>query len=236
VPRIRSWLLVLPLLLLAATAAEAEPISATYMIQVFERCTENVRNNAQCVPFHAPAFPLVMTFDGAGRVVYEDSTGLTEVRYGEPDFSAVPLILPAMTLSGTALLDTAGEIRQFQGMWQRSAFAVEYLDGIVDGSSWARFLTLQGGINTGGMMPALDPRSFAALLGNPEAFSHRGGGGSLFNYGISNFDRAAIQYVGHASLVEVSAAVPEPSTALLVASGIAMALRARQRLTNTLRR
>jgi hypothetical protein len=91
-------------------------------------------------------------------------------------------------------------------------------------------------MNNGGMMPVLDPRSFAALLGNPEAFSNRGKGGSLFSYGISNFDRAAIQYVGHASLVQVSPPVPEPSTVLLVASGIAMALHTRRRLPNTLGR
>jgi len=208
-----------------SSRAAADPLRVVYRIDVFQKCTF-VDNAIPWTDFRA-SFPLTLMFDSHVRSMQSDDSHQSQ-SYGEPTVSAIPLPplrpdFPTLAPNGRSV----GEGAQFfddRQAWVRSSGVVisEFLSA--SQGDFHRDFSL----NASGEFlsrPQLDAQSLATFLGTApfrqfslaDALERADGGFEL------------AQYVGHVSLEAPGAATPEPSSLLLVATGIlSIAWRRRQ--------
>ena len=230
----RTLSIVLATLAIGATQASAEPITAVYDVQLFERFLRQDAGPGVMEPFDQH-FTLSMTIDPASAV---PGAGV----YGMPSFSAVPLSVPrppddlVLSSSGsTTHIPTSG------GAFAR-ANASKFASGTIDGN----LVVYSVGLQLGGPIPVGTEPSIATA----ETFPLHLDLARLGSFGPYNFSYSAclglgpfppsadsctdargvgsrmVTYLGTATLSSVELEpIPEPATLALVGSGLALLVR-----------
>ena len=212
--------------LLLPVAADAEPITLRFNVDVFIRCLEGAE--IRCEDYFAN-FPLRVTFDS--NVTDESESQRT---YGRPRFSTVPLPRPAPppdAPQGDGF--TRQEILDQEQGYLASIFETTHLLLESPFSTLFWFTVLSQTVRDP-TLPALSPESLIALLATADP--QFGRNLISFQYGMSHVtdcctgDRDLV-YGGTATLLDVDdgpAPIPEPGTILLLsAAGIATVCRRR---------
>ena len=207
---------------MSAASLGAEPITATYSVQVTEAFQSGFAQSFE------PLFALTLSFDPA----LGDGRG-----YGPPSFSTIPLPVPSRPEGVPLTLTTASTVHfQFVAPPSFDTFAdarvTEFGLGVVGGAttSYSRFLELNFiGPVPEGSVPS--PENFPIHLGLT------GVSGTNFVFtgcvaqsarGCSGDFRISAFYRGVATLTDVQAPViPEPATVILVTTGIGILTRRR---------
>lgn len=223
------------LLLIGATEAGADPITALYSVQVFERSFRQDAEPTVIEPFDQQ-FTLTMTFDPAG------ATG--PFGYGPAAFSLVPLAIPAPPADlPLASFGSTTHIGTEEGGFFARAEGGIFGSGVVGGTFTVYDAMVRLSSSLGAASPAVTiaPGTFPVHLGLA--------GQDPFNFiyssclGIGPFPPGAdsctdtrqagtriVSYRGTATLNDVNVpAIPEPMTLALVGSGLAMLGRCRKR-------
>jgi hypothetical protein len=209
-------------LLLTPIAAYADPITFRYRIDVTSRCTASFEGGGlECLPFSA-TFPLSMRFEPIATAVTESENSARRW-YAAPSFSAIPLERPDVFLGAdvagyTAQGWTTGRDEPGPQEWQVFADALQQAI-LLDGDREYLWFTRLNGVAYEPELPGLTPESLGAILGTADS--------TQFEYQFSVRDRPSgvysdlLLYVGTVALEDTPAAVPEPTSMLLLASGLA---------------
>jgi hypothetical protein len=205
--------------------AQAEPISATFIVKINE-CF------GPCTPFPS-SFPLTVTFD---RGITRDDVGESSVarQYGPPTFSTVPLARASVHPDA---ISSSGTFHQ----WFRSFDGREFF---YDSEVTEAFIHFPSNsfwqLSIGHRVAA--PTPFSPVFDTPppmtpeSLISLMAVGPAAFLYGLLSEDEDegptppdAVVYFGQISLVD-SPAVPEPTTlALFAMAGATLVVRRRRK-------
>ena len=198
-----------------AAPAGADPIQVVYRIDDLRRC--EYAGGAETCRGLTTSFLLTLGFDSEITTSHGNETDRTQV-YGPSTFSAIPLPraegFPSMV---ETVRQTVERAQVFPGDTQFNRFAITMLrhTGRRDGSDfhWDVSLMARGDYPT---MPTLDAHSFATFLGTApfRQFS------LIDSVELADGGFRALAYYGDVSL-ESPAAVPEPASVLLLATGLA---------------
>ncbi len=121
----------IPILLCVPLLASADPVTFHYAIEVTQRCQDPDGFSRMCSPFNT-TFPLMMTFDPAQVGPPLDGATFSNVAYGSPTFSPVPLILPpqdgpfVIREDFRSLTLDHASIPQSESIWRRNVGAAEF--------------------------------------------------------------------------------------------------------------
>lgn len=224
----RVSIVLLLLLPVCGGLAQADPITATYGVQIAERFVRQDAGPGVVEPF-AAQFILTMTVDSDPA----PGSGV----YGRPIFSDVPLDVPdAPADLALAPLGSTTHIGTESGGYFARAVGGVFGSGTADGILTVYSLTVA---LTGGLSASIPPEPIT-----PETFPfHLGlaGGADPFNFSLSaclgiGFPPSAdsctdargegtriLAYQGTATLLDVETApIPEPATMALVGAGLAI--------------
>ena len=91
----QRWSLIrtVSILIAVPVLASADPVTFHYVIEVTQRCQDTDGFSRTCSPFNT-TFPLMMTFDPTQVGPPLEGATFSNVDYGSPSFSPVPLTLP----------------------------------------------------------------------------------------------------------------------------------------------
>jgi hypothetical protein len=220
------------MVLCSTAAAAAEPITATYHVEVTERMTP--QSNPIWLPFESQQFTLSMTFDPA--LVRPLGTGWT---YGPVMFSSVPLlaVAPPAGLPLTTEAQTAHGRFEADALEMTDLFASASQSESHIGSDWHYFrhTRLFTHVHIGDAPVPFTAETFLPhlVLGSPFNFGY---GTTLFQMTPSLRLVDAVDYRGFARLIDVAAAdpVPDPATVTLVGGGGALMLLRRRNRRNSI--
>jgi hypothetical protein len=202
--------------------ASADPVTFHYRIEVTQRCQDSDGFSRTCSPFNT-TFPLMMTFDPAQVGPPLEGATFRNVAYGSPTFSPVPLVLPpqdgpfviredsrSLTLDHTS-------IPQSESIWRRNVGAGEFFSN--PELSASRGLILHG-LRDSVSRPPQDAFSMAELLGagQDDSFFYLQTATRELDGG--DFAWTSMDYRGRTFLSEQPAPVPEPTSLLLLGSGL----------------
>ena len=215
---------------LCTAAANADPVTAVYQIDVIQRFDYQQQT---LEPFSS-SFELTLSFDGSSSLSETADRAVRE--YGAPLFSAVPddLVI-AEPPAGLSTVDHAlvrDEWWASDGGYRRTSLArAELTDESLVGNLYRAGIVLTAPSSL--VLPSPPPLTTASMLenfgmGNAIAFLYTG-------YAVTGSDAQRMfadnsyQYQGFATLVrfdipggEQPPAVPEPASMLLAAAGLAV--------------
>lgn len=206
--------------------ASADPITATYLVNVTERCFAG-----GCEAFES-AFSLTLRFDSG--ITFEDLGAQTQVRtYGPPIFSAVPLARPEVSsraAESARTIDVAAFVGPPLGPWRHLADAQHRFEFTEEDNIrhvWHLGLhTIQDKLLTAPELTAASMARFLATPNGPDV-------SNAFRYVFSRSTPdgiwlpGSVGYVGSVSLAGGPAPIPEPATMTLLAAGMLLVGRRR---------
>jgi PEP-CTERM motif len=203
---------------------EAELITLRFTVRTDVRCF-----NFSCEPFLS-SFPLTVTFDSEITRVLDpelDPGGGVGYVYGSPQFSPVPLALPAIPPDAVRRAET---LQFFNPREDQPPFFIgAIISDEFHGNETSRWITVISDLDEFPSLqdaPALTAESLIALLdsGRPPSFGH------VFQNGKPFPENIEFSYGGQAFLNDGAAPIPEPSTILLLsAAGAATLIQRRRR-------